>query len=1087
VAGAATIPEAGKLIQLRGRPAIIQAVSPHVGGDQQRRHLVHLEYVDEHQYPSSDTVLWEAEPEIRVRQTQGWPDIRYTAPDAPGHYQAYSDAIRWTSLQTLEGFLLDSKDIPLVSPWSAAVQVEDYQLVPLLRALSMPRVSLLLADDVGLGKTIQAGLIATELMMRRGIRRILIVCPASLQYQWKQEMQEKFHLDFTVMDGAQVRRIQLEHGSDVNPWSVHNRIITSMDFLKQDLVHEQFETSAQRIRGELGGGRHPWDLLIVDEAHNLAPRRLGGDSMRTRMMRSLTFHFEHRLFLTATPHNGFVESFTGLLELLDPYRFIQRQELTDQDKVHRDAVMVRRLKRHINEASSTPRFPERELHGVEVMYSPQEKAVWQALRAYRDSAYKHLDKDGSRKRNLGQFLFSLLSKRLLSSPYAFARTWWAHVAGDDQASEEEADKARRRAEEETGDDIEQADRERTAATQAGTWIFQQAPTLRDPAERVSEALRKLGWDEATTRAGAAAGVDIADGKWGAILEHIRKGAKVHDAPALGPLVGPASKPSESRLLLFTEYRDTQELILARLAEAGYRDNAVKTLYGGMSASDRDEVKELFNHPDSKLRILVATDAASEGLNLQKRCHTVAHYDIPWNPMRLEQRNGRVDRHGQPSETVWVFHYNSSEEEDDAFLRRLIGKVHQAREDLGSVEAVIAVEVHNRLVLGRREKSLLAWDDSSIDTGIEALEQTPPPLQDYHQAQHQFDAASKAYGLDEEAIRNLVSCFLSRQHQATLVQGRNGLEIRGAKGRIKKLLTRHLADGSGNLPSLVFDPDDYMVPLGKRRVYQPRYGTQLMRIGHPVTQAALQHYRRLLWNPMDSALSRWTMHAIPGNEAYVVFQYLVTIRNQLQEIIHSRLDSRAFHVTKSGLQADPDFQSGNGVGPAGRPVQEAWQERLGQAVAASASVLQGLLAEVSAREHAAWSARLDEARATAKDEYVKGFNQQIREMQARGIESHKQILERSLAAARERAKQTTLNPALNEMLLARVRELQDQLKPENLRVWAANNETQIDRLTQERDRFMKHVLPKRYALKEGNPGQVIEVIEVGIKAYVPEVA
>ncbi len=191
----------------------------------------------------------------------------------------------------------------------------------------MPRVSLLLADDVGLGKTIEAGLILTELIARRRIRRVLVVCPASLQLQWREEMADKFSLDFLVLDRGAMVEIQREYGMDANPWAVTPRAITSMDFLRQPDVLSQFLAAAGTLER---GHALAWDFLVVDEAHNLAPHSLAERSERSRMLGEITPHFEHRLFLTATPHNGFTYSFTGLLEQLDPVRFRQTSELYER-------------------------------------------------------------------------------------------------------------------------------------------------------------------------------------------------------------------------------------------------------------------------------------------------------------------------------------------------------------------------------------------------------------------------------------------------------------------------------------------------------------------------------------------------------------------------------------------------------------------------------------------------------------------------------------------------------------------------------------------------------------------------------------
>lgn len=186
----------------------------------------------------------------------------------------------------------------------------------------MPRVNLLVADDVGLGKTIEAGLVLQELIIRHRARRVLIVCPAALQIQWHDQMHDKFGLEFRIVDSALMKRLRRERGIHVNPWSHFPRLITSIDFLKRDRPLRLFR-EVLPTEGEQAPPRC-FDLLIVDEAHNVAPSgraRYAIDSLRTAAIRLLAPNFEHNLFPTATPHNGYVESFSALLELLDNQRF----------------------------------------------------------------------------------------------------------------------------------------------------------------------------------------------------------------------------------------------------------------------------------------------------------------------------------------------------------------------------------------------------------------------------------------------------------------------------------------------------------------------------------------------------------------------------------------------------------------------------------------------------------------------------------------------------------------------------------------------------------------------------------------------
>lgn len=289
-------PREGMMAIVRNRRAMITAVAPFDAEEQGRFHLVDVEYTDGLGV-ESDQVLWEVEPGREVLEPAALPNLGDTSPMDPREFDAMVRAARWSALTPSLPFsgLVEERP-PLAAPLYGAIYPEAYQLVPVLRALDMPRVALLLADAVGLGKTIQAGMVLRELMLRRRIRRILVICPAALRTQWRDEMQDKFALPFEVVDRPQTLKLQKELGVDANPWRTHERIIASYHYLKQPDVMEQFRSAAEP--GD--DGRLRWDLLVVDEAHNLAPASFGADSDLAKMLQRIAPWFEHRLFLTAS-------------------------------------------------------------------------------------------------------------------------------------------------------------------------------------------------------------------------------------------------------------------------------------------------------------------------------------------------------------------------------------------------------------------------------------------------------------------------------------------------------------------------------------------------------------------------------------------------------------------------------------------------------------------------------------------------------------------------------------------------------------------------------------------------------------------
>src|SRR5437763_4041158 len=331
-------PEQGQLVCVRSRQWVVNdvrpsrlpppALKPAVSGPQC---LLTLASVEDDGLGEELQVIWEIEPGAEVIEKVALPEP--TGFDPPDRLDAFLDAVRWGAASTA-----DVRNIQ--SPFRSGIDIEDYQLDPVVRAIQMPRVSLLVADDAGLGKTIESGLVALELIIRHRARRVLVVCPASLQVQWRDQMRDKFGLDFRIVDSELMRDLRRRRGIHVNPWSHFPRLITSIDFLKRERPLRLFKETLP-AEGEAGYPRR-YDLLIVHEGHNCAPAGRGKyatDSLRTEAIRTLAPHFEHKLFLTATPHNGYSESFTALLELLDNQRFARgmatdTREFTRQ----RDAV-----------------------------------------------------------------------------------------------------------------------------------------------------------------------------------------------------------------------------------------------------------------------------------------------------------------------------------------------------------------------------------------------------------------------------------------------------------------------------------------------------------------------------------------------------------------------------------------------------------------------------------------------------------------------------------------------------------------------------------------------------------------------------
>jgi SNF2 family DNA or RNA helicase len=347
------LPDVGQLVIIRNRPFVVVEIIPPLAGmtdgETTTHHLVRLSSVEDDGMGEELEVIWELEPGTRVQEDSTLPNPDTF--DSPQRLQAFLDAVRW-------GAVSQADDKTLQSPFRSGIEIDEYQLDPVVRALTMPRVNLLIADDVGLGKTIEAGLVVQEMILRHRVRSVLIVCPSSLQVQWQEEMRDKFGLDFRIIDSTTIGQLRRKRGLHVNPWRHFPRLITSIDYLKRERPLRTFRETLPS--GDTPTFPRPYDLLIVDEAHNVAPSGRGKyatDSQRTTTIRSITPHFEHKLFLSATPHNGYRESFAALLELLDNQRFARA---VTPDRNQLDAVMVRRMKDELKlRWDGTRRFAER--------------------------------------------------------------------------------------------------------------------------------------------------------------------------------------------------------------------------------------------------------------------------------------------------------------------------------------------------------------------------------------------------------------------------------------------------------------------------------------------------------------------------------------------------------------------------------------------------------------------------------------------------------------------------------------------------------------------------------------------------------
>jgi SNF2 family DNA or RNA helicase len=493
----------------------------------------------------------------------------------------------------------------------------------------------------------------------------------------------------------------------------------------------------------------PGSLLILDEAHHAAPSsgsKYAIDSKITRAIRHLAPRFEHRLFLSATPHNGHSNSFSALLEILDSQRFCRGVKVL---KSHLDDVMVRRLKDDVRAIAGG--FPERKVKQVDIAGLPQdapELLLARLLDQYREVRQRRVEEASKRKQAEAALLVSGLQQRLLSSIEAFARTLKVHRRTMDKVWNREASAVETASTTLTSQlellagDMD-ADDDRTELSEEELQAIEDAQIAASTAatggnERLADvATERRLLDQMESVAEQSRGVPDARVRylieW--IKQHMCEGARL---PGQRSSHSHASW-SDLRLLIFTEYEDTKRYLVnmlrAAIAGTDLDDRRIEVFHGPTPPDKRDQIKRAFNAPPNEhpVRILVATDAAREGLNLQAHCWNLFHFDLPWNPSRLEQRNGRIDRKLQDAPIVYCYYFFYVDRPEDKVLQALVRKTKTIREELGSLAQVLESRLATTLRAGIRQADAVRMADEIDGAGLDPEKQGKRP------AEHVLDA------------------------------------------------------------------------------------------------------------------------------------------------------------------------------------------------------------------------------------------------------------------------------------------------------------------------------------------------------------
>ena len=548
--------------------------------------------------------------------------------------------------------------------------------------LKLPRIRFLIADDPGSGKTIMAGLIIKELKLRHLIKKVLIISPGHLKDQWRRELSDRFDEKFIVIDRGLIDSLYGE-----NVWQREDQVITSIDFAKREEILPSLAASH-------------FDLTIVDEAHKMSAYKYGDKTTKTgryKLGEVLSRVSDNLLFLTATPHRGDPENYRLFLDLLEPGFFATNEMVQESIQNKDNPLFIRRIKEDLKDFEGKPLFLPRH---VKTLYfelgtqSPNEKDLYNDLSRYVKTQY-NLALTRDKKRNI-TFALVILQRRLASSTYALLRSLERRKKRLKDMLEGAEQREKRPQPYWTDEDVEDMSEEERWREEE---IWETLSVSENRAELQSEI--------------ATIGKLIHQAK--AIIKNEQEIKLKELKDTMINLRRENQDKVDRKILIFTESRDTLEYLEKKISEWGYK---VNTIHGGMKLENRINAESIFKN---ETEILIATEAAGEGINLQF-CHLMINYDIPWNPNRLEQRMGRIHRYGQQKE-VFIFNLVASDTREGMVLERLFRKLDEIKEALGTDKVF---DIVSEIFTGTNLSQLLteaAASARSIDEILEEMDIT----------------------------------------------------------------------------------------------------------------------------------------------------------------------------------------------------------------------------------------------------------------------------------------------------------------------------------------------------------------------------
>ncbi len=565
----------------------------------------------------------------------------------------------------------------------AAMDELPYQRRPAVMAIERPRPRIMIADGTGLGKTLEAGILISELIRRGRGRRILVVSLASMLTQFQKELWSRFSIPLVRLDSIGIIRVRDQLPAGHNPFHHFDRAIISIDTLKNESTYKTFLEKSR------------WDIVVIDEVQNVARKKGQTGSLRHKLAQTLSSNCDALIMLSATPHDGHAESFASLINMLDPTVIADEQNYTKED-LHGKNLLIRRFKKDID---AQAKMLEREMQNYSATASDEEEIVFSVI---TDTNHRQL----SKRTGDGWLLRTTIEKAVLSSPAACLESVKNRIKRLDGKSDDEL----------------------------RPWHLLQDALMKVTPQKFSKyqlllrTIRKLNWT----------------------------GTDTHD-----------------RLLIFTERIATQDFLRENLIhDLGLSHDAVVIMNGTLSDVDQQQVVDDFGADQSLVRLLISTDVGSEGINLHYRCRRLIHFDIPWSPIRLQQRNGRIDRYGQ-ERTPQIFYLitqsdNAQLKGDARILEILVEKEHQAQKnlgdpamlmglfDIGKEEKQIGEAIEGRYSREQTERRLTqqAPDDDLSDPLMALLSAVPSDIESIDDTGHLPSLFESDYAYAKDAFNHI---------------------------------------------------------------------------------------------------------------------------------------------------------------------------------------------------------------------------------------------------------------------------------------------------------------------------------------------